>query len=170
MARKTQAIPTPAWVLGIAGLIPFITSALLACLPDVGSTLLRDLARSADAEAMSTSALQQQALLALGAYGAIILSFLGGIRWGNLLNSNPQLHQWPPFLLSVLPSLIAWPAVLLSPSWMLGVLAVGFIWQYAYDMKGVKKNILPTWFGKLRTILTIGATVSLLAGLIATVL
>jgi hypothetical protein len=167
MASKAQFIPIPALVLGIAGLIPFIGCAALACLPELGSTMLGSSPFSRSGGAISSNAIQQKAVFALGAYGAIILSFLGGVRWGNLLSSKTHIRRWGPLLLSVLPSLIAWPALLLPAAWTLSVLAAGFVLQYAYDVEGVRQKILPIWFGKLRTILTTGATISLLAGLIA---
>jgi len=59
MAKKqTQQIPRTALVLGLAGLIPFIAAALACWLYD--------------------DELQATAHFALGAYGAVILSFLGG--------------------------------------------------------------------------------------------
>ena len=107
MASKAQVIPTPALVLGIAGLIPFIACAVLACIPQLGSSVLGNILSPSDAGAISSNAIRQYAVLALGAYGAIILSFLGGVRWGNLLNSKTQLRYWGPLFFSVLPSLIA---------------------------------------------------------------
>jgi hypothetical protein len=50
-----------AWALGLAGLIPFVALALLVAL---------------------NPRIKEEAASALLAYGAIILSFLGGIRWG----------------------------------------------------------------------------------------
>lgn len=167
MASKAQIIPAPPLVLGITGLIPFIACAALACLPELGPTLPGNSFFSSSGDTMSSTAIQHKAVFALGAYGAIILSFLGGVRWGNLLNSKSQLRHWGPFTLSVLPSLIAWPALLLPNAWMLSLLAAGFVLQYAYDVEGVRQKILPIWFGKLRTILTTGATISLLVGLLA---
>jgi len=170
MANKAQVIPTPALVLGIAGLIPFIVCAALAWLPELGLSVIGNLTPSSQASFMSNTEIQQTAVFALGAYGAIILSFLGGIRWGNLVSSKTQLNHWGPLFISVLPSLIAWPALLLPSVWMLSVLAAGFVLQYAYDVEGVKQKILPVWFGRLRTILTTGAVFSLLTGLLATAL
>ena len=83
MASKAQNIPTPALVLGIAGLIPFITCAVLAWVPELGSNLLGSSQSAGSDDGTSANSIKQQAVLALGAYGAIILSFLGGIRWGN---------------------------------------------------------------------------------------
>lgn len=170
MARKAHSIPIPARILGIAGLIPFFTCAILACLPELGSSFLESSTLSTGKMAISADDIQIKAVQALGAYGAVILSFLGGIRWGNLLNNKTQLRCWSPLVLSVVPSLVAWPALLLPPGWMLSILAIGFVAQYAYDVEGVKQKTLPIWFGRLRIVLTAGATISLLTGLAANVL
>lgn len=159
MPVREQIIPSSALLLGVAGLVPFIATALASCIP--GTVI--ELIGSAD----STVAFKQFALNALGAYGAVILSFLGGIRWGSLLHDTARLQQWQPIAFSVVPSLIAWPALLLKPSPMLSILVAGFLFQYALDVKAVKRGLLPAWFGRLRTLLTTGAVLSLLAGLIA---
>lgn len=163
MAAKSQVIPLPALTLGLAGLIPFFVSAVVAWIPNVLSVALQDNA----AVFSSPDLIKQKAILALGTYGAVILSFLGGIRWGNILNNKTQVGRWGPLTLSVLPSLIAWPALLLPAVWMLSLLAAGFVLQYAADIEAVRQKILPPWFGRLRTVLTSGATVALLIGLLA---
>lgn len=146
MDAGQQAIPTPALVLGLGGLIPFFTTAILVWLP-------------------THNGYSDIATLALGGYGAVILSFLGGVRWGNLLFDHERMQQWMPLTLSVLPSLIAWPALMLPPVWMLALLAAGFVLQYALDVAAGKREELPTWFLRLRLILTCGAVFSLLVGL-----
>ncbi len=166
MAAKTQAIPAPALTLGLAGLIPFILCALFAWLPD----LLASLWPGSNGGQPSSELVRQKAILGLGTYGAVILSFLGGVRWGNVLSNKVQVRRWVPLTLSVIPSLIAWPALLLPASWMLSILAAGFVLQYAADVEAVRQKILPAWYARLRTLLTTGTTVSLLAGLIADVL
>jgi len=167
MASKVQKIPKSALFLGLAGLLPFFTSALLAWLPSIAAPLSELIDSQGDLESVSSQTMRQQALTALAAYGAVILSFLGGVRWGNLLNDKSKIQQWSPLTLSVVPSLIAWPALLLGSMWALGILAAGFIIQYAFDIEAVRQKSLPAWFGKLRTILTTGAILSLLAGLLA---
>ena len=159
MAARKQAIPTPALVLGVGGLIPFVATAITLCLPGAITELLGNKTSVADTKHYTT--------LALGAYGAVILSFLGGVRWGKLLNDKSRIKLWAPLALSVVPSLVAWFALLLAPMWMLSVLAAGFVLQYALDIEAVKRGQLPTWFGRLRTILTTGAVLSLLTGLVA---
>ena len=150
MAKTQQRIPTPALVLGLAGLLPFLISAFLTFGADVKSSAM--------------------GLLSLGTYGAVILSFLGGIRWGLIVNNKAQLQKWSPLAWSVVPSLIAWPALLLPSRYMLSVLAVGFVFQYAMDNEAIKAKKMPLWFGRLRLILTTGAVLSLLAGLLSTII
>ncbi len=150
MAKSQLRIPTPALVLGLGGLLPFFTSAYLSFSADIKSSAM--------------------GLLSLGTYGAVILSFLGGIRWGLVLNNKSQVQKWAPLTWSVVPSLIAWPALLLPSRYMLSVLAVGFLFQYAMDNEAIKAKKMPTWFGRLRLILTTGAVLSLLAGLLSTVI
>ena len=154
MPATKPSIPTPALVLGVGGLLPFISAALLVWLPQI---LIQD------------RNVAQLAVVALGAYGAVILSFLGGVRWGRLLFDDASLERWMPLSISVLPSLIAWPALLLPAPFMLALLSAGFILQYALDIAAVKRGELPPWFGRLRLILTTGAVFSLLIGLLGTV-
>ncbi len=145
--NENNTIPTTALVLGIAGLIPFIAGALVALFgpPHIQST----------------------ATFAVGAYAAVILSFLGGVKWGILLDDTHKLRSWLPITLSVIPSIVAWVALLLSYKTMLLVLAAGLVLQYIIDQYSVTQSQLPPWFGKLRTILSIGATACVLAALVA---
>lgn len=146
---RKHTIPPTALVLGLAGLIPFIGAALAAAL------LNEDLA--------------EQGTLALGTYGAVILSFLGGVKWGVLINDKAGLKLRTPIFLSVVPSLIAWIALLLPTIAMLSLLAAAMVFQYFLDTESVHQKKLPQWYGQLRLILTTGAVLSLLVGLIAQV-
>lgn len=176
MARsRKQAVPLPALVLGLAGLIPFYLCALAAWLPSMANQLLEllpvvtllggDLSESA-----SELRMRQLAIYALGTYGAVILSFLGGVRWGNLLSDHSQVRRWGALTLSVVPSLIAWPALMMPPIAMLATLSAGFVFQFALDVEAVRREELPGWFGRLRKILTTGAVLALLAGLLSVVI
>lgn len=159
MPAEKPSIPVPALVLGLGGLIPFLSTALLIWIDlPVEQWLPEWLVRERDKSEL--------AMLALGAYGAVILSFLGGIRWGNLLFDHASLSNWMPLLLSVLPSLIAWSALLLSPRPMMIVLAAGFTFQYALDVSAAKRGEIPQWFLRLRLILTSGAVLSLIVGML----
>ena len=149
MSAERTAIPPPALALGLGGLVPFAAGATAAWLPHAG--------------------LAAVGLAALGAYGAVILSFLGGVRWGVELFDEAALARWTPLGLSVLPSLVAWAALLAPPAPMLALLAAGLVAQYALDRTAVRAGVLPVWYGRLRTVLTVGATAATLVGLGAAV-
>lgn len=138
-----RSAPLPALALGSAGLIPFVSAP--ACLmqmsefcPTVGQAQL--------------------------AYGAVILSFLGGVRWGKLVTpGSPIQGSWSQFGWSVTPSLIAWPA-LLMPSYPLANLTVTLGLGLCGYMDFKQAGYEP-WFKGLRIVLTTVATISLLASL-----
>lgn len=138
-------IPTVALTLGLAGLIPFVGAALLS----LTGTRFADIATTA-----------------LVAYGAVILSFLGGVRWGAVLHDPPALAKFGPLTWSILPSLLAWVALLLPPSPSITLLLAGLVGQYLLDRKGTHTNQLPAWYLRLRTLLTTGAGLSLLIALV----
>lgn len=100
----------------------------------------------------------------LAAYGAVILSFVGAIHWGLAMKTPSS----PPevFYASITPALVGWAALLVPRLVGLPVLAVGFIaWRvWEYRQPGTP---LPGWFRRLRTVLTIGAVLSLLIGWVA---
>ena len=107
---------------------------------------------------------------ALYAYGAIILSFIGALHWG-LAMSLPELSErqrsaW--FAWSVVPALIAWPALLFSPPLAAPLLVVGFIAHYLQDRRLAPQATLPGWYLPLRLRLSSVAVVCLVAGVFAT--
>lgn len=145
--QPEQTPPPPANWLGYTGLIPFVAAA-------IGILVFR-----------SNSEMQALMGMALLVYGAIILSFLGGIRWGAALNMRDKQGQMRQLCLSVLPALLGWICVLLpSPAIAMIALAVGFTGQLYFDLHSTALEQLPRWFGRLRVHLTIGAIVSLLFG------
>ncbi len=102
--------------LGYAGLVPFVLGALLVWLV------------RADVHAY--------AALALSAYAAVVLSFLGGIHWGLAMRqANPPAHvlRW-----GVVPSLVAWPAAVMPPD--AGLVLQGLMLLVCY---GVDRRLYP---------------------------
>ncbi len=89
-------------------------------------------------------------------YGAIILSFLGGIRWGTAIGPYDARRQSLEFGASVLGSLAGLAAVFLSAVPALTLLIAGFLIQALWDVITVESGRLPAWFGKLRMMLTAG--------------
>jgi hypothetical protein len=106
-------LPLNARRLGYGGLIPFVAGALLVWLvhEDV----------------------QPYATLALSAYAAVIVSFLGGIHWGLALRQAEP----PPLLLAwgVVPALVAWLAVMMPPSAGLVIHGIMLVACYAVDRR-----------------------------------
>lgn len=104
--------------LGAAGLLPFVAGALLIWLvhPQV----------------------RHFAVLALATYAALIASFLGGMHWG-VAALRPAT---PPAALvwGVLPSLLAWPALLMEP--MAGLVLLGALLGVCY---AVDRRLYPTY-------------------------
>lgn len=127
---------TIAWALALAGLIPFGGCAILVA------------QGGAQADAW---------LGALIAYAAVILSFLGGARWGaSLASGSPDPAT---LVLSNLPALVAWAALLPlempSPT-RLTILSAGLAMMWLWDRRRP-----PTWYPALRTVATVGALLSL---------
>ena len=89
-------------------------------------------------------------------YGAIILSFLGGIRWGTAIGPYDTGRQSLEFSASVLGSLAGLAAAFLPAIPALALLIAGFLMQGLWDVMSVDAGRLPAWFGRLRMILTGG--------------
>jgi hypothetical protein len=104
-----SAIPPAARTLGYAGVLPFIALALVPAFRDQG--------------------VEAQAVRGFLTYSAVILSFLGGVRWG--VATRFERVQWGALIISVVPSLWAfaclwWPNPIVAV-WglMLGFAAMG---------------------------------------------
>jgi hypothetical protein len=91
------------------------------------------------------------ALPALLAYSALILSFLGGVRWGRALEAGSPAQ----FVLAVLPSLYALGVLQAPPVAGLILLAAGFVGQWWLDVPADRMRA-PAWFRRLRGWLTAG--------------
>jgi hypothetical protein len=134
------SIPAAARYLGFAGLLPFAGSVLIRLSPFAASF--------------------DPAQRALPAYGAVILSFLGGVRWGLALPDGERLPA--RLTLSVLPALAGWVALLLPQRMGLILLAVGFALMLFADQRF---PLAPAWYRRLRVPLSAGAVSCLLLGL-----
>ncbi|MBG07051.1 MAG: DUF3429 domain-containing protein [Rhodospirillaceae bacterium] len=95
---------------------------------------------------------------ALLVYGAVILSFLGGILWGRILalgSIEAISKETRTLIASIVPSLIGWIAVLIGPGLGLPVLAMAFFLILVTDLIHAKGNLFPAWYPKLRVPLTL---------------
>ncbi|XP_017577020.1 transmembrane protein 69 [Pygocentrus nattereri] len=144
--RDLKKAPKPALYLGFSGLIPFVSAPLLMAISE---------------------AYVPEVAYAQVVYGASIVSFLGGARWGFALpESSPAKPDWLNLANSVVPSLIAWLALLFShniiQSGMIVIIGLGV--SLHYDLALLPTY--PSWFKALRTILTTVAFFSLLGTLV----
>ncbi len=95
-------------------------------------------------------------------YSAVVLSFMGGIRWG--LAARHATATTGDYVLAVMPSLIAVAAVLLPrPAWQVLMLATGFAAIGALDHWRPAAG-MPDWLRALHLQLT---TLVLLTHLLA---
>jgi hypothetical protein len=138
MNRK---LPSIAMLLGIGGLIPFLVCALGA------------LANPPPNDELS--------LMALIAYGAVILAFLGGVHWGFGLEEAGTATgdvQRARFGLGVLPSLMGWVALLvaiLSYSRVaLAFLTLGYILTTMVEARASRYGYMPRGYMGLRWVLS----------------
>ena len=129
----------------IAGRVPF----LLALAGFVPFALLTGAQFVPGATAVHTLG-----LTALNAYAALILSFLGGIRWGIAVKATGPVPDIGTYLLSVVPSLWAWGAFFAPGPWGFVMYAIGFAAMGWWDRALVARGEAPEWFGLLRVTLT----------------
>ena len=144
-----SSVPSAEAWLGGLGIIPFAGLSL--------------------ATPFASDALKAQLSFALMAYGAIILSFLGGIHWGLAIGGVPQSDNtlWRRIALSILPSLVAWAALLAPSSIGFLVLAAAFVAMLLVDIRASRVNEVPAWYPKLRWPLSCGVVAALLLGTIS---
>ncbi len=99
---------------------------------------------------------------ALAAYAATIASFLGGIRWGFAVPATVQARVRLDYIVSVVPQLIGWVALLLDGRPRLLILATVLLVTGPLDYRLVGRGLAPLWFGRLRVVLSLLASASLL--------
>ncbi|XP_075210835.1 transmembrane protein 69-like [Lycorma delicatula] len=133
--------PLPVLGLGFAGLLPFSFPPLVSVLYHYSPFL-------ANCQLV---------------YGAAILSFLGGVKWGYLLPGPRENTSWWNYSLSVLPSLIASVALIIPQLFGFIVIIAGLLGAFFVDLT---YSYYPPWFISLRAILTFTAVFFLLISLI----
>ena len=136
------------WALGLGGLVPFIVLSLL--LMYAGRSFI----------AFDTLK------LAFTAYSAVILSFLGGIRWG--LSLQPGHQGTGTLVLSVLPSLLGWALMFVPSPYMFAGFAAGFALTGLWDVMSARSGELPRWFGRLRLVISAVVTLCQIVAFVAT--
>ncbi len=130
----TSRMPPFVYLLGVAGLIPFVACGIAALSP--GSS-------------------QGAGLIALIGYAAVVLGFLGGVHWGLVLApAASPLLQRARLVLGVAPALIGWLALVLavmaSPEFGLAVVIVGYIATVVVESRWARLEVLPGGYMALR--------------------
>ena len=146
LAALRRDVPLPAFILGFLGALPFLGLALLALVAGpLGSALVG-----------------AWALAALLAYGAIILSFMGGVHWGwAMAAEEPSFERLG---LSVLPALFGWGGYLLGGSAGFLIIAAGFAALLWLDLRAIAEGRAAPWYRQLRWPLTVIVTACLVLG------
>jgi hypothetical protein len=141
-SRLPASTPNPVAIrLGYLGLLPFVFGAFL-------SLVVRDDAHP-------------YVVLALAGYAAVVISFLGGIHWG--LGMRSQVPSPAPFAWSVVPSLVAWIAVVMPAYAGLVIDALMLIGCYLWDRRSYPAHGLSGWL-TLRFRLTVFAVLACFLG------
>lgn len=138
LAPHHSKMPFAARWLGIGGLLPFVGLALAIVIDPAQAVLWKQ---------------------ALMTYGAIILSFVGGLHWAFAMTAGglSEAERVWRFVWSVVPALIAWAALLflvMTVSVAALALFVGFWLHYLQDRRLARQADLPTWYLPLRLALT----------------
>ena len=136
--------PVLIWSIGLAGTVPLWIAAVL----------LWSQVDPVNAERAVAMAI---------AYAAIVLSFLGGSRWGSAIALPNRALFYRERAMSVIPGLAGLTAMFLPPVIALILLVCAFLWQALWDLTSAEDGRLPYGSGMLRVTLTTVAVPALLA-------
>jgi len=131
-------VPPMARLLGFAGLIPFLSGGVIGWLPLALDVQL---------------GVSQWIIF----YAALIVSFLGGVRWGTAMQHNQAERLIP----SVIPSLLAWTCLALPSSYAALLLALLLALYGAEDIRAARRDEIAQWYAPLRFWLSLGASSSM---------
>jgi uncharacterized MnhB-related membrane protein len=132
--------PTSLWIMALLALTPFPASAL--------------------AYTMGPAAGRALALEVMLTWSAVVLSFLGGVRWG--LETGRPAPRAGRLASTILSPILAWIMFVgrdrLDARWVLVGFLAAFLAQWLFDHAAPD---VPTRWPRLTTALTLGACVSL---------
>ena len=146
-AGARAALPPWTAALGYGGLVPFVACALASL-------------------ALPEPEWRQVAGRVLLGYGAVILSFLGGVHWGLVLAGRPA-KSGGMLAVGVLPSLAGWATLLMPLETAIAVQVGGFGGLWLYEHRVLGPGVLPTAYIAMRRWLTLVACASLAVVLMA---
>lgn len=136
----TGKAPAPLWIIALLALAPFPVAAV--------------------AYSYGTPLEAAFALQVLLTWSAIIMAFLGGVRWG--LETNRAQPRWTRLAATVISPVTAWILFLardvIPVHWQLMGYLIVFLLQWLFDQTVPEA---PTRWPRLMTVLTLGAGMSL---------
>jgi len=91
-------------------------------------------------------------------FGAIVLSFCGGVHWGVAI----QRAAAPPFL-TVLPPVVGWGAAVMGGHYGLWGLTFAFAAFFLFECVAMCTRTIPPWYLNIRLYATVVAIISLIA-------
>ncbi len=98
-------------------------------------------------------------------FGAVILSFLGGIYWGwelAICYAQTQAVSTPRLIIGILPPIFGWLSLLL-PVTLAGLALAGcFAALLAYDLWRTNHHLAPRWYPNVRIPVTVVVITSLI--------
>lgn len=146
---RISGIPAAPLLLTLAGIAPFVAGAGVMW------------------AAEDDPVLQAQAGLTLLVYGAVILSFLGGLRWGaEVVDRGDAGPRAAVLICSVLGSVAGWGLVLYGVlgalDWQIYAAAAAAHMVHGFWDTGTV--VIPAWMRRLRAIGTFGAAAGLMGG------
>ena len=130
-------VPDQALRLGYAGLLPFVLGAAL--------------------DWLVKAQVHPYVTLALSAYAGVVLSFLGAVHWGLAMRQPAAAPV--SFVWAVMPSLVAWVALVMPASAGLVLHGVMLLLCYVVDRKLYPVQGVAHWL-TMRFRLTVVATLS----------
>lgn len=146
-------IPTPALIIGLAGLLPFLYGALSVLWPALGGL-----------GQMWSINHSGHALLQI--YGIVILCFMAGVIWGFAAKAQgPDAALF--YALSVIPAIFVFLTAFTEPRASLVMLVAGFVALLAIDHRAARLGLAPGWWMQLRLLLSAVVVICLGIGVLA---
>lgn len=132
--------PKPLWAIALLALAPFPVSAVLY--------------------AYGPKDMAGPGLTVILTWSAVVLAFLGGVRWG--LETARPMPRWQRLMASTISPVAAWIMLLARGEFALYWVIVGFmaafILQWLFDHTAPD---VPARYPRLSTVMTLGACISL---------
>lgn len=135
------AIPRPALLLGLAGLLPLVYGAVGTYLP----ALVLPFAPP---------------LMVMELYGSIIFAYMSGVLWGFVCAGGKAGGRagWRWLALSAAPALAMFLIVMIDPGEMVSILTFAFPALLPFDYLFWRAKLAPRWWLTLRVLLTVAAS------------